>query len=129
MAEGPIQVEARLTGHEAHAQATQPVAQQSPHPPLPIIPTHPFPQPPTKICTRWRKRIWGQCLDTVIKVFGILALLLSYAALCPSICEQEDEHRATQLAEWSALKDFVEHCESVILCLSPDRVVEVHVEY
>lgn len=48
-----------------------------------------------------------------VKIFGILAFLLSCAALCPSICGQEDTHRATQLAEWTALKDFMEYCESV----------------
>lgn len=68
---------------------------------------------PLKICTRCRKRLWDQRLDVVVKIFGILAFLLSCAALCPSICGQEDSHRATQLAEWSALKDFLEYCESV----------------
>ncbi|KAK7710665.1 hypothetical protein SLS64_005568 [Diaporthe eres] len=112
MAEAPAQVEAALTGHEAHARTTQPAEQQLPRPLLlPTVLSRP-PQPPPKVCTRCRKRLWDQRLDTAVKVFGILAFLLSCAALCPSICGQEDAHRAKQLAEWTALKDFLEYCES-----------------
>lgn len=112
MAEAPVQVEAVLTGHEAHARTTQPAAQQHPRSLLPTILSSPQPPLP-KVCTRCRKRLWDQRLDTAVKVFGILAFLLSCAALCPSICGQEDAHRATELAEWTALKDFMEYCESV----------------
>lgn len=113
MAEAPVQVETALTGHEAHAQATQTAAQQSPRPLLPTILSCPPPPSSPKVCTRCRKRLWDQRLDKAVKIFGILAFLLSCAALCPTICGQEDAHRATQLAEWSALKDLIEYCESV----------------
>jgi hypothetical protein len=116
MAQAPIEVDVALTDQlsaQAPTRATQPAAERTPGPLLPTtILSRPPPQPP-KVCARCRKRLWDQRLDTAVKIFGILAFLLSCAALCPSICGQEDTHRATQLAEWSALKDFVEYCESV----------------
>ncbi|KAG8160911.1 hypothetical protein KVR01_009175 [Diaporthe batatas] len=98
---------------QGDTRSTQPPATHFPAPLLPLsISSRPVEQQPPKTCTRCRKRLWGQRLDTAVKVFGILAFLLSCAALCPSICGQEDTHRATQLAEWAALKDFIEYCES-----------------
>lgn len=115
MAQAPIELDAALTELSAQAptQAAQLAVRQTLGPLLPT--TTPSRQPPqrAKICNRCRKRLWDQRLDFAVKIFGILAFLLSCAALCPSICGQEDAHRATQLAESSALKDFMAYCESV----------------
>lgn len=97
MAEAPVQVGPALTAHAANTRTTELVA-QSPRPLLPTI--HSCPSPPQSLKTyiRCQKRLWDQRLDTAVKNFGILAFLLSCAALYPSICGQEDAHRATQLA-------------------------------
>lgn len=122
MAQAPIELDVTLTAQlpaQAATQATQLAARQTLGSLLPT--TTPSRQPPqrSKICNRCRKRLWDQRLDFAVKIFGILAFLLSCAALCPSICGQEDAHKATQLAEWSALKDFMTYCESVSLSLVP----------
>ncbi|KAK2603082.1 hypothetical protein N8I77_009565 [Diaporthe amygdali] len=114
MAQSPVQDVA--LGDYASAQALTQTAQTAVHPsPRPHRPHGPSlaPSQSPKVCKRCRKRLWDERLDMAVKIIGILAFLLSCAALCPSICGQEDAHRATQLAEWSALKDFLEYCESI----------------
>lgn len=56
----------------------------------------------------WKNK--GAYLDRSIVV---LTLFLACFALWPSFSGAEDTKKATELAKWTAIKDFIEFCESV----------------
>ena len=58
--------------------------------------------------TFWKNR--GAYFDRSIVM---LTLILACFALWPSFSGAEDTRRATELARWTAIKDFIEFCESV----------------
>ncbi|KAK3940828.1 hypothetical protein QBC46DRAFT_119122 [Diplogelasinospora grovesii] len=58
------------------------------------------------------QRTWTRKFSIAIKTTGIIAFLLSCVALWPAITSASDTKRATLLAEWTSMKDFIEFCES-----------------
>ncbi|KAK4159117.1 hypothetical protein QBC43DRAFT_132986 [Cladorrhinum sp. PSN259] len=73
-----------------------------------------------------KRTVWTRRLCVALQIFGGIAFIITCITLRPTLTSAADTRKATQLAQWTTAKEFLEFCEfrgfNTTPCLSAQNV-------